>query len=255
MKKKIMITKKSKHEIKLMAAAGSIVAEVLEVMRDVVKPGITTLELDTIAERIIKENKAIPAFKGYRGFPATICASVNEQVVHGIPNEHTVLKNGDVLSVDVGVVYRGLIGDAAITIPVGDISAEVSKLLEETNAALYDAIEKAVAGNDLREVSGAIEDRAKKFGYGIVKQYGGHGVGRSLHEDPFIFNYRTEAPGPILKSGYVIAIEPMFNLGTGDVHELDDSWTVVTNDNKYSAHFEHTILITDDKPEILTIKS
>ncbi len=250
-----MITKKSKHEIKLMSAAGSIVAEVLEVMQSVVKPGLTTLELDEIAERIIKENKAIPAFKGYRGFPATICASVNEQVVHGIPTNDTVLKDGDVISIDVGVIYRGLIGDAAITIPVGDISAEVSKLLEETNAALYDAIEQAVAGNELREVSGAIEDRAQKSGYGVVKQYGGHGVGRSLHEDPFIFNYRTDNPGPVLKPGYVIAIEPMFNLGSGDVHELDDNWTVVTDDSKYSAHFEHTILITDDKPKILTVKS
>lgn len=247
-----MITRKSRHEITLMKGAGSIVAEALAEMKAAVKPGVTTLELDTIAEAIIRKNAAVPTFKGYHGYPGSICASVNEQVVHGIPSNDIILKEGDVISLDVGATYKGLIGDSAITVGVGNISSDVEKLLQVTNQSLYDAIAKMVSGNYLQDVSGAIEDRAKLHGFGIVRNYGGHGVGRSMHEDPFVFNYRTGNNGPLLKSGMTLAIEPMFNLGGDDVHTLEDGWTVVTNDGQPSAHFEHTVLVTDDGPEILT---
>ncbi|EKE02272.1 MAG: hypothetical protein ACD_20C00402G0002 [uncultured bacterium] len=249
-----MINRKSRYEISLMKTAGSIVAEVLLELKSRVQPGISTAQLDTIAEQIILKNNAVPTFKGYHGFPATICSSINEQVVHGIPADSSILKEGDIISLDVGATYKGMIGDSAITVGVGSISKEVEQLLEVTNQALYDGIEKMVSGNQLQDVSGAIEDQANQYGFGIVKQYGGHGVGRNMHEEPFVFNYRTGDPGPILKSGMVMALEPMFNIGVGDVHTLSDNWTVVTNDGKYSAHFEHTVLVTDNGPEILTIK-
>lgn len=249
-----MITRKSRFEISLMKTAGKIVAEVHGVLKDMIKPGISTIELDEVAEKIILNNKAIPAFKGYHGYPATICASINEQVVHGIPSGNTILKEGDVISIDVGAVYKGMVGDSAITHPVGNITDELKQLLEVTNQALFDAIEQMKAGNNLYEtVSGAIEDRANQYGYGIVKQYGGHGIGKAMHEDPFLFNFRTGDPGPELKPGMVIAIEPMFNLGTGDVHVLADNWTVVTDDGKCSAHFEHTVHVTNNGPVILTL--
>lgn len=236
-----------------MKTAGSIVAEVLETMKEMVKPGVSTIELDEKAEQIIRDNNAVPAFKGYHGFPGTICASINEQVVHGIPSKDVILKEGDIISVDVGSVYKGLVGDSAITLPVGNISEELKKLLEVTEQSLYDGIAQVIAGNKLYDtVSAAIEDRANQHGYGIVKQYGGHGVGRNMHEEPFVYNFRPGMSGPELKPGMVIAIEPMLNLGTGDVHVLPDNWTVVTNDNKPSAHFEHTVLVTDDEPVILT---
>ncbi|OGI24183.1 MAG: type I methionyl aminopeptidase [Candidatus Melainabacteria bacterium RIFOXYA12_FULL_32_12] len=248
-----MINRKSRYEISLMNSAGSIVAEVLQQLRSTVKPGITTAELDTIAENIIRKNNAIPAFKGYHGFPGTICASINEQVVHGIPSDSIILKEGDIISLDVGATYKGMVGDSAITVGVGSISKELEQLIEVTKQALYDAIEKMQPGNHLQDISGAIEDRANQYGYGIVKQYGGHGIGRNMHEEPFVFNYRTGDLGPILKPGMVMALEPMFNLGTGDVHTLSDNWTVVTNDDKHSAHYEHTVLISEDGPQILTI--
>ena len=249
-----MIIKKSRHEINLMRTAGSIVAEVLEKMKEIVKPGISTIELDEEAEKIIKNNNAIPAFKGYQGFPATLCTSINQEVVHGIPSKDVILQEGDIISVDVGAVYKGLMGDSAITVPVGEISEELKKLLEITKQALFDAIAQMIAGNRLyANVSGAIEDKANEYGYGIVKQYGGHGIGRNLHEEPFLYNFRTGMPGPELKSGMVIAIEPMLNLGSSDVHVNHDKWTVVTNDGKPSAHFEHTVLVTDDNPVILTL--
>lgn len=237
-----------------MKSAGKIVAEVHAELKDMVKPGVSTLELDEAAEKIIRKNGATPAFKGYHGYPATICASINEQVVHGIPSKDVILKDGDVVSIDVGAVFKGMVGDSALTHPVGNITDELKQLLDVTNQALFDAIEKMVAGNKLYEdVSGAIEDRANQHGYGIVKNYGGHGVGRAMHEDPFLYNFRTGTPGPELKTGMVIAIEPMFNLGTGDVHVLSDNWTVVTNDGKASAHFEHTVHVSSDGPEILTL--
>jgi len=237
-----------------MKSAGSIVAEVHNTLKELIMPGVSTYELDEIAEKIILKNKAIPAFKGYHGYPATICASINEKVVHGIPSKETFLEEGDIISIDVGAVYKGMVGDSALTHPVGHITGELKQLLEVTNRALFDAIEKMVAGNRLYEtVSAAIEDRANLHGYGIVKQYGGHGVGKAMHEDPFLYNFRTGDPGPELKTGMVIAIEPMFNLGTGAVHVLEDNWTVVTDDGRPSAHFEHTVHVSNDGPEILTL--
>ncbi len=248
-----MIVRKSRHQIALMRIAGDIVAQVHEAMRSAVKPGVSTFELDEIAYKIITDNKAVPSFKGYHGFPGSICASVNEQVVHGIPNKDVILKEGDIIAVDVGATYKGMVADAAISLPVGVVSEELSKLMEVTKQSLDSAITKMVSGNNLEEVSGAVEDIANKHGYGIVRQYGGHGVGAQMHEDPFVFNYRTGNVGPVLKPGMTIAIEPMLNLGTDDVHTLADEWTVVTDDGLPSAHFEHSVLVTDAEPEILTI--
>ena len=243
--------KKSREEIKIMRHAGSIVALVHQEMARVIEPGISTLELDKIAYDIIKKNKAIPTFLGYNGFPASICASVNEQVVHGIPNEKTILKEGDIVSIDVGATWRGMVGDGAWTYPVGKISPEVQKLLEVTERALFKGIEQMIPNNKLENVSAAIEDVANKAKVGIVRQYGGHGVGQNMHEEPFLFNYRTGS-NIIIKQNSAIAIEPMLNLGCDEVHVLADNWTVVTDDKKPSAHFEHTVIAGEDGPMIMT---
>jgi len=249
-----MIHRKSRYEIGLMKSAGSIVAEVHAALKDMVKPGVSTYELDKKAEEIILSHKAIPTFKGYHGYPASICASINEQVVHGIPSKDVILKEGDVISIDTGATYKGMVGDSAYTHPVGEVSDEIKQLLKVTNDSLYAGIEQMVSGNKLYDtVSAAIEDTANQYGYGIVKQYGGHGVGKAMHEEPFLYNFRPGVAGPELKTGMVIAIEPMLNLGTGEVHVLADNWTVVTNDGKASAHFEHTVHVSDNGPEILTI--
>ena len=245
------IHKKSKHDINLMKQAGNIVALVHAAMKESVKEGITTQELNDIAYKIIKQNKADPTFLGYHGFPATICASVNEQVVHGFPSNNVILKSGDIISIDVGATYKGFVGDSAWTYPVGDISDEKKKLLKATEESLFAGLEFMKSGEKLENVAGAIEDVAKKYNLGIVRQYGGHGVGRQMHEEPFVYNYRTNCPLILLK-GMTIAIEPMLNLGCDDVYVLDDEWTVVTKDHKPSAHFEHTVHVTDDGPEILT---
>mgnify|MGYP001851081599 CR=1 FL=1 len=246
-----MITKKSREELKLMRHAGSIVALVHQEMKKAVCEGISTLELDIIAQKIIKENRAIPTFLGYHGFPASICTSINEQVVHGIPSKDVILKAGDIISIDVGATFHGLVGDGAWTYPVGEISEDKKMLLETTEKALMAGVSRMMNGNLLEEVSAAVEDVALAKGLGIVRQYGGHGVGRNMHEDPFVFNYRT-GNKTILKTGMTIAIEPMLNLGRDDVYVLDDDWTVVTADSKASAHFEHTVLVGEDGPEILT---
>ena len=246
-----MISRKSREEIKLMRHAGSIVALVHQEMKKVICEGISTLELDEIAHRIIRENKAIPTFLGYHGFPGSICASINEQVVHGIPSKDIILHSGDIVSIDVGATFRGLVGDGAWTYPVGEISDDKKMLLETTEKALMAGVARMMNGNLLEEVSAAIEDVALSKNLGIVRQYGGHGVGHSMHEDPFVFNYRT-GNKTILKTGMTIAIEPMLNLGKDDVYVLDDDWTVVTADDKASAHFEHTVLVGEDGPEILT---
>ena len=246
-----MITKKSREELKLMRHAGSIVALVHQEMKKAVCEGISTLELDIIAQKIIKENRAVPTFLGYHGFPASICASINEQVVHGIPSKDVILKAGDIISIDVGATFHGLVGDGAWTYPVGEISEGKKMLLETTEKALMAGVSRMMNGNLLEEVSAAVEDVALAKGLGIVRQYGGHGVGRNMHEDPFVFNYRT-GNKTILKTGMTIAIEPMLNLGRDDVYVLDDDWTVVTADSKASAHFEHTVLVGEDGPEILT---
>lgn len=246
-----MISRKSREELKLMRHAGSIVALVHQEMKKVICEGISTLELDEIAHRIIRENKAIPTFLGYHGFPGSICASINEQVVHGIPSKDIILHSGDIVSIDVGATFRGLVGDGAWTYPVGEISDDKKMLLETTEKALMAGVARMMNGNLLEEVSAAIEDVALSKNLGIVRQYGGHGVGHSMHEDPFVFNYRT-GNKTILKTGMTIAIEPMLNLGKDDVYVLDDDWTVVTADEKASAHFEHTVLVGEDGPEILT---
>lgn len=245
------IHRKSKYEVNLMKQAGNVVALVHAAMKEAVKEGITTKELDELAYKIIKENKADPTFLGYHGFPGTICASVNEQVVHGIPSENTVLKNGDIISIDVGATLKGFVGDSAWTYPVGEISEEKQMLLKATEESLFAGLEYMRSNERLENVSGAIEDVAKKYKLGIVRQYGGHGVGRQMHEDPFVFNYRTNNQ-LILQRGMTIAIEPMLNLGCDDVEVLEDDWTVVTKDKKASGHFEHTVHVTDDGPEILT---
>lgn len=247
-----MIKKKSRDDIKRMKQAGHIVALVHQEMKRIIEPGVTTKYLDDVAMRIIKENKAIPTFLGYHGFPASICASVNEQVVHGFPLNEVVLKEGDIISVDIGATYGGFVGDSAWTYAVGKISEEKQRLLKVTEEALFAGISQMRHGNTLDMVGGAIEDVAKREKLGIVRQYGGHGVGRDMHEDPFVFNYRT-GNKTILKSGMTIAIEPMLNLGCDEVEVLEDEWTVSTIDSQPSAHFEHTVLVTDDEPMLLTV--
>ena len=246
-----MVAKKSREEIKLMKMAGSIVAKVHQAMKESIREGISTLELDKIAYDVIKENKATPTFLGYRGFPGSICASINEEVVHGIPSKDRILKNGDIISIDVGATYHGLVGDSAWTYTVGEVDPKVKKLLETTERALFAGISKMIEGTVLDDVSGAVEDVAKEGGYGIVRQYGGHGVGYNMHEEPFLFNYRVGNKLK-LKQGNVIAIEPMLNLGTDDVEVLDDEWTVITKDKLPSAHFEHTVMVGEVEPLILT---
>ncbi len=245
------IIKKSREEIKLMKKAGSVVALVHQEMKNIIKPGVSTKYLDEIAFQIIKDNKCEPTFLGYNGFPGSICASLNEEVVHGIPSDKVILKEGDIISVDVGATFRGLVGDSAWTYPVGEISKDCEKLLKATEESLFAAISKMKNGAFLDEVSGAVEDVAHSYNLGIVRQYGGHGVGRDMHEEPFVFNYRV-GNKTVLRSGMTIAVEPMLNLGVDDVYVLEDDWTVVTKDHLQSAHFEHSILITDNGPEILT---
>ncbi|MEE3349001.1 MAG: type I methionyl aminopeptidase [Candidatus Gastranaerophilaceae bacterium] len=246
-----MINRKSREEIKLMRHAGHIVALVHQKMKEVVEPGISTKELDNIAMKIIKENRAIPTFLGYHGFPACICTSINEQVVHGIPSDDIKLKDGDIIAIDVGATFRGLVGDSAWSYTVGNVNDDVKTLMKATEEALYAGIEQMRPGNVLDDISGAVEDVAIKYGYGIVRQYGGHGVGHVMHEDPFLYNYRV-GDKTLIKSGYAIAIEPMLNLGVDEVTVADDEWTVSTADKKPSAHFEHTVVATDDGPQIMT---
>jgi methionyl aminopeptidase len=246
-----MINKKSREEIKRMRHAGHIVALVHQKMKEVVEPGISTKELDSIAMKIIKENRAIPTFLGYSGFPACICTSINEQVVHGIPSETAILKEGDIIAIDVGATYGGMVGDSAWSYRVGKVSPEVDKLMRVTEESLFAGIEQMRAGNVLDDISKAIEAVAVREGYGIVRQYGGHGVGHQMHEDPFLFNYSV-GDNTLIKANTAIAIEPMLNLGCDDVVVADDGWTVSTKDGKPSAHFEHTVIATDDGPLITT---
>lgn len=235
-----------------MREAGRIVAETLEGLRPLVKPGVSTAELDTFAFEFITKQKAFPAFKGYHGFPASICTSVNNEIVHGIPSKKRLLKEGDIISIDVGSIYKGFVGDTAITLPVGKVSESAQRLLEATEGALMAAIDKARTGNYLEDVSGAVEDYAQERGFSVVREYVGHGIGRQMHEEPQIPNYRLGKRGPQLKPGMTLAIEPMVNEGTWQTRTLRDKWTVVTQDGKLSAHFEHTIAVTEGEPEILT---
>ena len=234
-----------------MRDAGRIVAQTHEELAKAVKPGVGTKELDQIAEDYIISKGAEPSFKGYRGFPAAICTSVNHVVVHGIPGLETV-KNGDIISIDIGVVINGYHGDAARTIPVGEISATTEKLLQVTEESLYKGIEQTVIGNRLSDISHAVQTHAEGNGFSVVRNYCGHGIGRSMHEEPQILNYGDPGHGPRLKAGYCLAIEPMVNVGTHGVSVLKDGWTVITNDKQLSAHFEHSVAITEDGPLILT---
>ena len=235
-----------------MKPASRIVAEILLELREVVRDGITTAEIDRLAEEKTLKRNAKPAFKGYRGFPASICISINHEVVHGIPSPKRIVKSGDVVGLDFGVIFDGFFGDSAVTVPVGEIAPEVQNLLRITEQALYKAIEAAVPGNFLSDVSAAIQTLADEHHFGIVREFCGHGIGRALHEDPPVLNYVQSGKGPKVKPGLVIAIEPMINLGSEKVKVLEDGWTVVTLDGRPSAHFEHTIAVTPEGPEILT---
>lgn len=248
-----MISIKTPREIELMRTAGRIVAETHEVLKEVIRPGITTLELDAIAEAHIRKCGAIPAFKGYNGFPATICSSINEQVVHGIPGS-TELKDGDIIGIDIGAFYGGYCGDAARTYGVGQINDELKKLIRVTEESFFKGIEYALPGNRLSDISHAIQKHVEQHGFSIVRDLVGHGIGRSMHEEPQVPNYGPPNRGPRLAAGMTLAIEPMVNQGKYAVKVLNDGWTVVTADGKPSAHYENTILITaDGEPEILTL--
>lgn len=242
---------KSPREIGVMREAGRIVATVLDTLKKEIKPGITTGELDAIAAKILKENGATASFKGYRGYPASVCASVNEEVVHGIPGKR-MLNEGDLVAIDVGSVYNGFQGDSAITFAVGKISKVSKALIEATHGALEAGIEAAREGTHLGDISAAIQMHAEERGFSVVREYVGHGIGRDMHEEPQIPNYGTPGQGPVLKRGMTLALEPMVNVGGWRTKVLADHWTVVTADGSLSAHFEHTIAITDGKAEILT---
>ena len=244
---------KTSDEIKLMRDANQIVAEVICMLQKTVTPGISTYELDQMAEELCRKRNSTPAFKGYHGFPSSLCVSLNEEVVHGIPSRKRKLKKGDILSVDFGVLYKGFYGDSAVTIPVGKIKHETHKLLQVTQRSLELAIEQVVIGNRVSDISKAVQQYVESKGYSIVRQFVGHGIGSSLHEGPEIPNYvQKNGQSPRLIEGMVIAIEPMVNLGTHKVKVLRDGWTVVTADKKPSAHFEHSIAITADGPLILS---
>jgi len=247
-----LILLKSAEEIEKMARAGNIVGEVLESIKGIIQTGVTTKEIELFADGRIRALGGKSAFKGYRGYPASICTSVNDEVVHGIPSSRR-LKDGDIISIDLGVYYDGFYGDAAITAPVGKIDVETATLLRITEEALALGIESAVEGNRVYDISYAIQSHAEKNGLSVVRTFVGHGIGRELHEEPQIPNYGTPGKGPRLKEGMTLAIEPMVNAGTYEVRILGDGWTAVTSDGKKSAHFEHTVLVTSGKPEILTI--
>jgi methionyl aminopeptidase len=247
-----MIIVKSRREIELMKEAGKITALAHEIVAEHIKPGITTLELDRIAEELIRKHNAIPSFKGYGGFPGTICASINEEVVHGIPSNR-VLNEGDIISIDIGAYIKGYHGDAARTHGVGNISDGAQKLIDVTRSSFYEGLKYCVEGYRLSDVSHAIQTFVEDNGFSIVRNYVGHGIGQDLHEDPQIPNYGPPNKGPKLKRGMVLAIEPMVNYGDYEVMTLQDRWTVVTIDNSLSAHYENTLAITEGEPELLTI--
>lgn len=249
-----MIYYKSRREIELMRNAGLILAATRLELERHLKPGISTYELDQIAEKFILSQDATPSFKGYGGFPGSICTSVNEEVIHGIPTKKRILKNGDVISIDLGVYYKGYHADSAWTYPIGEVSEDILKLLKVSEESLYAGLEMARPGNRVSDISHAIESFIKPYGYGIVEEFTGHGIGKNLHEDPHVPNYGSPGQGELLSEGMTICIEPMVNLGTKSVKILSDEWTVVTIDKKPSAHFEHMIVITKDGYEILTPK-
>ncbi len=247
-----MITIKSSREIALMVEAGRIVALAHKAIKEAIAPGMSTAELDKIAEDVIRSHGATPSFKGYNGFPGTICASINNVVIHGIPSEKIKIKNGDIISVDIGACYKGYHGDSAWTYPVGEISESRKRLLKITEESLFKGLEFAKPHNRLSDISHAVEEYVVKNGYSVVKDFTGHGVGSALHEDPMIPNYGEAGHGPVLRPGMTLAIEPMVNGGKSSVRILADGWTTVTSDKSDSAHFEHSIVITEDGYKILT---
>ncbi|MFW5888772.1 MAG: type I methionyl aminopeptidase [Bacillota bacterium] len=247
-----MINIKSNREILLMKEAGRIVALAHKVAKENIKPGVSTKKIDDLIENVIRENDAIPSFKNYNGFPASACISINEEVVHGIPSKDRILKNGDIVSVDIGAIYKGYHGDSAWTYACGKISEDAKALLAATEASLYIGLEQAKANNRLSDISHAIQKHAEGHGYSVVREFVGHGLGRKLHEDPQIPNFGLAGRGPKLKPGMTLAIEPMINFGNKEVIVLADGWTAVTRDKSLSAHFEHSILITKTGYEILT---
>ena len=248
-----MIKIKSSHEIEAMRASGKILAATFEELAGSIQPGITTAELDNIAARFIRKENATCSFWQYNGYPGHICTSVNGQVVHGIPSKHTVLREGDIVSVDIGVFYRGYHSDSAKTFPVGTISPEAERLIRVTKESFYEGLRKAQAGNRVQDIGAAVQSYVEQHGYSVVRSLVGHGVGSELHEDPEVPNFGTAGRGPRLLPGMTLAIEPMVNQGTYHVNTLADQWTVVTADGKLSAHYEHTILVRDGEAEILTV--
>lgn len=244
---------KSSQEIELMREAGRILASVHQELGKNIRPGMSTMDIDQLGEEMIRSYGCIPSFKNYCGYPASICVSVNDEVVHGIPSEKRLIQEGDIVSLDAGVIYKGYHSDAARTVAVGEISEEAKLLIERTRQSFFEGMKKAVAGNHLHDISAAIGDYAESFGYGVVRDLCGHGIGNHLHEDPEIPNFRQWRRGIKLRPGMTLAVEPMINLGTSEVEWMDDEWTVVTEDGAPSAHYENTILITEGKPEILSL--
>ena len=246
-----MIPLRSEPELAKLRIAGSILAGIMKELEGEVRVGITTVELDRLAEKFIRREKVIPAFKGYKGYPAVVCASVNEEIVHGIPSERALIE-GDILSLDLGIQYEGYFSDAAFTVPVGRIDSRKKKLIEVTRKSLELGIKKAKPGNHLSDISYSIQEYVEKNGFSVVRQFVGHGIGRNLHEEPEVPNFGKPHEGPFLESGMVLAIEPMVNMGGWECEILENGWTAVTRDRLPSAHFEHTVAITDSGPEILT---
>ena len=246
-----MISIKSPREIELMREAGAIVARVHKKMKEVIKPGISTLEINRIAEEVIRQNGATPSFKNYQGFPCAVCTSVNDMLVHGIP-DHTILKDGDIITVDVGACYKGYHGDSGWTYAVGNVAPEVLKLMEVTEKSLYKGLEQVKPGNHVGDISNAIETYVKSFGYGVPADYTGHGIGRSVHEDPYVPNVGKPGTMELLKKGMCIAVEPMVFMGSEKCYTLPDGWGVKSYDHSWAAHYEHTVAITDNGYEILT---
>ena len=248
------VTIKSEREIQLMREAGKILAKVHEELAQEVKAGMTSYQIDKICEEIIRGYGCIPSFLGYEGYPGSVCISINDEVVHGLPSKDKIIRDGDIVSLDTGVIYKGYQSDAARTIAIGEISKEAQQLIDVTKQSFFEGIKQAKAGNHLFDISAAIDDYVSGFGYGIVQDLVGHGIGTELHEDPQIPNFRQKRRGIILVPGMTLAIEPMVNMGTWKVRWLDDEWTVISEDHSLAAHYENTILITDGEPEILTLQ-
>jgi methionyl aminopeptidase len=247
-----VIERKSTREIAKQAQAGAIVAETLALLADVAAPGVTTAELDRIAERHIRRSGGTPTFKGYRGFPGSICTSPNDMIVHGIPGPYE-LKDGDIISLDVGVTYRGFVGDSAVTLPIGEVREDRTRLLDACRGALHEAIARCRVGNHLSDLGNACQRYVESHGFNVVRQLVGHGVGRRMHEDPQIPNYGPPGKGPELREGMVLAVEPMITAGAWEIRVADDNWSIYTVDGSMAAHFEHTVAVTENGPRILTL--